>query len=91
MFLDSGDGTVFKGAVRPWYDPKKGEFHLKPKEAKALLSQAIKSYKEQMGVIQRKYLFTPKLSLIKKNGKLLRRSFLKKRALLEFPLIHVHR
>ena len=49
MFLDSGDGTVFKGAVGPWYNPKKGEFHLKPKEAKALLSQAIKSYQEQMG------------------------------------------
>lgn len=49
MFLDSGDGTVFKGAVGPWYNPKKGEFHLRSKEAKALLTQAIKSYQEQMG------------------------------------------
>lgn len=49
MFLDSGDGTIFKGAVGPWYNPKKGEFHLKSSEAKALLSQAIKSYREQMG------------------------------------------
>jgi len=47
MFLDNGDGTVFKGEVGPWYNPKKGEFHLKPKEAKALLSQALESYREQ--------------------------------------------
>jgi len=49
MFLDNGDGTVFKGEVGPWYNPKKGEFHLKPKEAKALLTQALESYKEQNG------------------------------------------
>lgn len=50
MFLDNGDGTVFKGEVGPWYNPEKGEFHLKPKEAKALLTQALKSYEEQNGV-----------------------------------------
>ncbi|RIV51351.1 hypothetical protein D2V93_07700 [Flagellimonas taeanensis] len=49
MFLDNGDGTVFKGEVGPWYNPEKGEFHLKPKEAKALLTQALDSYKEQNG------------------------------------------
>ncbi|MBL7914387.1 MAG: hypothetical protein JNL49_05015 [Bacteroidia bacterium] len=49
MFLDNGDGTVFKGEVGPWYNPERGEFHLKPKEAKALLSQALESYKEQNG------------------------------------------
>jgi hypothetical protein len=49
MFLDNGDGTVFKGEVGPWYNPEKKDFHLKPKEAKALLSQAIKSYSEQNG------------------------------------------
>lgn len=49
MFLDNGDGTVFKGEVGPWYNPKKGEFHLNPKEAKALLTQALDSYKEQNG------------------------------------------
>ncbi len=47
MFLDNGDGTVFRGEVGPWYNPKKGDYHLKPKEAKALLSQALESYKEQ--------------------------------------------
>lgn len=49
MFLDNGDGTVFKGEVGPWYNPKRGEFHLNPKEAKALLTQALESYKEQNG------------------------------------------
>jgi hypothetical protein len=49
MFLDNGDGTVFKGEVGPWYNPEKGEYHLKPKEAKALLTQALESYKEQNG------------------------------------------
>ena len=49
MFLDNGDGTVFRGEVGPWYNPKKGEFHLKPTEAKSLLKQALESYKEQIG------------------------------------------
>nr|WP_293296894.1 hypothetical protein [Allomuricauda sp.] len=49
MFLDNGDGTVFKGEVGPWYNPKNGQFHLKPKEAKALLRQSLESYKEQVG------------------------------------------
>jgi hypothetical protein len=47
MFLDNGDGTVFKGEVGPWYNPEKGDYHLKPKEAKSLLIQALESYKEQ--------------------------------------------
>ena len=49
MFLDNGDGTVFKGEIGPWYNPTTSEYHLKPKEAKALLSQALESYKSQMG------------------------------------------
>ncbi|AYN67313.1 hypothetical protein HZY62_08620 [Maribacter polysiphoniae] len=49
MFLDNGDGTVFKGEVGPWYNPKNGQYHLEPKEAKALLSQSLQSYKEQIG------------------------------------------
>ena len=34
MFLDSGDGVVFKGAVGPWYSPEKREFHLSRKAAR---------------------------------------------------------
>ena len=44
MFLDNGDGTVFKGEVGDFYNVKLKEYHLDPKNAKALLSQALKSY-----------------------------------------------
>jgi hypothetical protein len=46
MFLDSGDGTVFKGAVGPWYNPKKGDYHLKRKHAKQLIELALNTYKD---------------------------------------------
>ncbi|MDR1670929.1 MAG: hypothetical protein LBR57_00220 [Alistipes sp.] len=49
MFLDSGDGTVFRGAVGPWYNLKNREFHLDKKQAKALIGVAVKSYREKEG------------------------------------------
>lgn len=45
MFLDSGDGVVFKGNVGPWLTGKRGHFHLTTNAACELLSQAIASYK----------------------------------------------
>ena len=45
MFLDSGDGVVFKGAVGPWYTGKRGEFHLTKQAAKEVASIAIDCYK----------------------------------------------
>ncbi len=45
MFLDSGDGVVFKGAVGPWYTGKRGEFHLTKDAAKEVASIAINTYK----------------------------------------------
>jgi hypothetical protein len=45
MFLDSGDGVVFKGAVGPWYSPKRGEFHLSGQAARKLVNLAIETYK----------------------------------------------
>jgi hypothetical protein len=44
MFLDSGDGVVFKGNVGPWYSPKSGDFHLGREAARNLTAQAIKAY-----------------------------------------------
>jgi hypothetical protein len=41
MFLDSGDGVVFKGNIGPWYAPKTGEFHLNATAARTLLEQAL--------------------------------------------------
>lgn len=49
MFLDSGDGVVFKGAVGPWYEPQRGDFHLSRRAAKELVELAIRSYKDKRG------------------------------------------
>lgn len=49
MFLDSGDGVVFKGDVGPWYAPAIGDFHLSRESAKELVEIAIKAYKDRMG------------------------------------------
>ncbi|MGH9515825.1 MAG: hypothetical protein ACRD3P_09145 [Terriglobales bacterium] len=44
MFLDSGDGVVFRGAVGPWYSPKRGEFHLSRQAARNLVRLAVETY-----------------------------------------------
>jgi hypothetical protein len=49
MFLNSGDGLVFRGHVGPWYSEAQGEFHLKQPDAEALISEVIKSYCSQHG------------------------------------------
>jgi hypothetical protein len=45
MFLDSGDGLVFKGADGQWFDSETDEFHLTREAAKDLIAKAIESYK----------------------------------------------
>jgi hypothetical protein len=47
MFLDSGDGIVFKGAVGPWYNPARGDYHLTQKAAKELMDLAVASYSQK--------------------------------------------
>lgn len=49
MFLDSGDGVVFRGAVGPWYNPKRGNFHLSKTAAHQLMGMAVSAYAERMG------------------------------------------
>lgn len=49
MFLDSGDGIVFKGAVGPWYSPVTREYHLSRASARELVSLAVSSYAKQNG------------------------------------------
>lgn len=44
MFLDSGDGMVFKGNVGPWWNPTTKEFHLKKEDAYNIISQSLESY-----------------------------------------------
>ena len=49
MFLDSGDGVVFKGALGPWYNEETGDYHLSYNAAKALGDLAVKSYSKRAG------------------------------------------
>ena len=49
MFLDSGDGVVFVGEFGPWYSKERGEFHLPPEKAEALLRGTIETYKQEDG------------------------------------------
>jgi hypothetical protein len=46
MFLASGDGVVFKGAVGPWYSPETGDFHVSTAAAHDLVRKAIDAYKD---------------------------------------------
>jgi hypothetical protein len=47
MFLDSGDGVVFKGRVGPWYTGKRGHYHLSREAAEELLSKALADYRKK--------------------------------------------
>jgi hypothetical protein len=49
MFLDTGDGVVFRGEFGPWYSPETKEYHLDTKHAEELLRGVIKTYYEQEG------------------------------------------
>ena len=44
MFLDSGDGTIFKGNIGPWASITPKEYHLKKADAKELLAKVLTSY-----------------------------------------------
>jgi len=46
MFLDSGDGVVFKGAVGPWYSAEDRNFHLSSAAAKELVQLALETYRK---------------------------------------------
>lgn len=47
MFLDSGDGIVFRGRVGPYYNPETKEYHLTKESAIQLVSKAIESFKKE--------------------------------------------
>ena len=49
MFLDSGDGVVFRGNVGPWYNPVDGDYHLDRKAAANLVGLAMDTYKANKG------------------------------------------
>jgi hypothetical protein len=49
MFLDSGDGLVFKGAVGPWRSANEREYHVSRAGAHALLAMVVEAYKAKEG------------------------------------------
>ncbi len=49
MFLDTGDGVVFRGEFGPWYSPETKEYHLDAENAENLLKGVLETYKEQGG------------------------------------------
>jgi hypothetical protein len=50
MFLDSGDGLVFKGAVGPWYSDSTKEFHLPKEKAAKLIKMVVEAYRREHGI-----------------------------------------
>ncbi len=49
MFLDSGDGVVFRGALGPWYNPSTGDYHLSRSAARELVGVALRTYEQSHG------------------------------------------
>ncbi|WP_337998315.1 hypothetical protein [Oleispirillum naphthae] len=49
MFLNSGDGLVFRGAVGPWYSEMSREYHLNQNAAAGLMKLIVDSYTESNG------------------------------------------
>lgn len=44
MFLNSGDGLVFRGALGPWYSEKAREYHLSTAAARSLMQSVVEGY-----------------------------------------------
>lgn len=47
MFLDSGEGLVFKGAPGKWFSPSSHEFHLSKDAARELLQGTLACYEQE--------------------------------------------
>ena len=49
MFLASGEGVVFRGALGPWYRADTEQYHLDEPAARDLVAMVIAEYREQHG------------------------------------------
>ncbi|MCR9107128.1 MAG: hypothetical protein NXI15_17690 [Gammaproteobacteria bacterium] len=49
MFLDSGDGVVFRGAMGPWASADEKEFHLSADAAQDLMKTVVEAYENKHG------------------------------------------
>ena len=50
LFLESGEGIVFKGALGPWFSKDSKQFHLSKSEAKRLIGVTLEAYREEHGI-----------------------------------------
>ena len=51
LFLESGEGIVFKGALGPWYSKESKQFHLSKEEAKRLIGVVLDTYRQEHGIL----------------------------------------
>ena len=51
MFLDSGDGMVFRGNIGPWKGKNEKTYHLDEQASKELIVTALDSYKTKTGIL----------------------------------------
>lgn len=51
MFLDSGDGMVFRGNIGPWKGKDEKTYHLNTASSKDLINVALSSYREKTGAL----------------------------------------
>jgi len=56
MFLDSGDGMVFKGALGPWHSPETLQNHLSYLAAKEIAASVANEYRRGGGILKELYL-----------------------------------
>jgi hypothetical protein len=49
MFIDSGDGMVFRGNIGDWYNPDTKEFHIKKDDAADMINQSLEAFKDKLG------------------------------------------
>lgn len=50
LFLESGEGIVFKGSMGPWYSPDSKQFHLSKDEAIKLMKRTLEAYRMEYGI-----------------------------------------
>ena len=50
LFLESGDGVVFKGTPGNWYSEDTHQFHLSKSEATRLIKLAVQAYRDEHGI-----------------------------------------
>ena len=47
LFLDSGDGLVFRGNIGPWFNPETKEFHLGKEDAEDLINKSLTAFRDK--------------------------------------------